>query len=52
MAQNALTRGSKRIGINESTDFRIVITGLEVIQFGLILLYSTATCLYSAFAYS
>ena len=35
MAQNALTCGSKHIGIEESTQFRIIITGLEIIQFGL-----------------
>jgi hypothetical protein len=35
VAEDTLTCGSKHIGIEESTQFGIVITGLEIIQFGL-----------------
>ena len=32
VAQEALAGGNKGIGVDESTDLRIVITGLEVVQ--------------------
>ena len=35
IAQQALTGGGESVGIDESTDFRIVITGLEIVEPGL-----------------
>ena len=47
IAQGALASGDEGIGINKSTDFGIVVTGLEVVETGFSVLMLTSMPVYT-----